>query len=378
MRNDDSRSSSRAAEKVAREIKRRIANGTYSPDSYLPAERELAQSLGTSRTTLRAALASVISEGLLVQGQQGFRRRVLPPQKRPSRTLVVVCYRLPTLPGKSSSQITFTLNGIQERLSTLGYEHELLHLSGKHPSPAEIQERYAGIIYIHAIGSVKDILEIEKRRIPLVIANLERDLDVSATWVDHRKTSRHAVSFLTALGHRRIAFLTCNPKDLFYGKAMEGYLAGLKEVGITPDETLVQVVGSPDPLSGYVAARELLDVAPLPTAIVAGRDYMAQGACRVIEEKGLAVGRDISVIGFDDNSWPLEEPFLTTFREPCYELGAVAAEMLVDRLVNGWRPPQKREVEAPFIVRRTAGPPAKGTENTLDEASEMVLRVADD
>ena len=57
-----------------------------------------------------------------------------------------------------------------------------------------------------------------------------------------------------------------------------------------------------------------------------------------------------------EQAWPQEAPFLTTFREPCAEMGAAAAEMLVERIVNGWRKPEKREIEARFIVRRSAGP----------------------
>ena len=62
------------------------------------------------------------------------------------------------------------------------------------------------------------------------------------------------------------------------------------------------------------------------------------------------------MIGFDDTTWPEGREFLTTFREACYEMGAAAAEMLVERIVNGSMPPEKREFATPFVLRRTAGP----------------------
>jgi DNA-binding LacI/PurR family transcriptional regulator len=109
-----------------------------------------------------------------------------------------------------------------------------------------------------------------------------------------------------------------------------------------------------------MAARKLLKGKHRPTAIVAGRDLHAEGICRLAGELGLVIGRDLSVVGFDDVSWTQEVPFLTTFREPCYELGAVAADMLIDRMTGGWRAPEQREIPAPLILRRSAGTPPDG------------------
>jgi len=89
---------------------------------------------------------------------------------------------------------------------------------------------------------------------------------------------------------------------------------------------------------------------------VAARDLIAQGVCHAAKEAGLAVGYDLSVIGFDDCSWDDGREFLTTFREPCFEMGVTAVDMLIERLVSGWRPPERRVLEAPLVLRRSAGP----------------------
>jgi DNA-binding LacI/PurR family transcriptional regulator len=99
-----------------------------------------------------------------------------------------------------------------------------------------------------------------------------------------------------------------------------------------------------------------------PTGIVAGRDVLAEGVCHAVEEAGLRVGYDVSVIGFDNVSWECEDPILTTFEEPAYAMGATAVDMLVERLTQGWRPIEQRVLDCRPVVRRSVGPPPKALE----------------
>jgi DNA-binding LacI/PurR family transcriptional regulator len=122
------------------------------------------------------------------------------------------------------------------------------------------------------------------------------------------------------------------------------------------DESLVAFASQTSELHAYVASRGFFTREAVPTAVVAARDMLAQGVCHAIEEAGFQVGYDISVIGFDNVSWGEGQNFLTTFAEPCYEMGRLAVEMLFDRLYNGWRPPERRVLEAPLVLRRSVGP----------------------
>jgi len=142
----------------------------------------------------------------------------------------------------------------------------------------------------------------------------------------------------------------------FYGKTLNAYRESLEAAGLPRDESLVSIVEKSDSLHGYIAAGRLLEIRPRVTALVTARDALAIGACRRFTEAGLAIGHDMSVIGFDNLGQDDASSFLTTFDEPCPEMGAVAAEMLIERIVNGWHPPEKREIEARLILRRSAGP----------------------
>ena len=79
--------------------------------------------------------------------------------------------------------------------------------------------------------------------------------------------------------------------------------------------------------------------------------------------------------GYDDLGWPQEKPFLTTFREPAYEMGQAAVDMVIDRLRNGWRPPERREFDAPLILRRSVSLCREAAGEALNPGHEVTLNV---
>ena len=340
---------------VVAELKKRIASGVYKPHSYLPSERILSQELQTSRRSVSLGLTRLQAEGIVVQ-TPGRGTRLLPPEDRHQQVVIGVAYlaAFSILP----LQLTHILHGIEGVFRSRGYPYQLMPLD--HPKREgvvqEIMHQCNALLCLHTFGYVEEMCELERKHFPIVVAGIEVMGEFSGTWVDHRKTTLAAVKVLTGMGHRRIALIGCPPTQHFYGDAHEGYRAGLAEAGILVDESLIVGVRDCDTLAAYLAARSLLALPDRPTAIITGRDLEANGVCRAVNEAGLTVGRDVSVFGFDDNSWPGSQSLLTTFREPCEELGMAAAEMLVERVLYGWRAPEHRELEAPMIFRQSVGP----------------------
>ena len=253
-----------------------------------------------------------------------------------------------------------TLRGVHDTLERLGYSYKLESVPCAHELPAEhFLSRFGAMIFIEgSLGENFPLSDFAQRKIPVVVAKLEAELDVCATWADHEEPMRQAVRTFVNLGHRWIGFIGREATFGMHGKARNGYLAGLQEHDLPLDERLIAVCAKTDALSGYFAAKSLLELAHRPpTAIVVARDSIAEGVCRAIAEAGLVLGHHVSVIGFDDTTWPEGREFLTTFREACYEMGAAAAEMLVGKIVNGWSAEtEKRKFDAPFVLRQSAGP----------------------
>jgi LacI family transcriptional regulator len=157
--------------------------------------------------------------------------------------------------------------------------------------------------------------------------------------VDNRVGACEATRHLIGLGHRRIAHIQGPLKYQVSHERYLGYCDALNEAGIPLDPALVRE-GDFTPPTGRTCANAFFDLPAekRPTAIFAGSDYMAYGAISAAEQRGLRVPGDIAVVGFDD--FPASahmEPALTTVRQPFYEMGRRASEMLL-ALVDALRP----------------------------------------
>lgn len=150
--------------------------------------------------------------------------------------------------------------------------------------------------------------------------------------VDEYDATCKIIEYLIALGHRRIGFIG-GPKTLYSSiSRMRGYRAVLKKHGIPFDQRVVSF-GDTSIESGAKSMRQLLCVDKKPTAVFAGSDLMAIGAKHAIEEIGLRVPEDISLVSSDATqiSDYLDAP-LTTMKQPTYERGRLAIEMLVNMI----------------------------------------------
>jgi DNA-binding LacI/PurR family transcriptional regulator len=179
----------------------------------------------------------------------------------------------------------------------------------------------------------------------------------SAVEVDARGGAAAAVQYLLRLGHRRIALIQL-PSELADSEPRyEGYAAALAAAGVALDPMLVVEAGRSQD-DGYEAMRELLTLPEPPTAVLAGSDELAFGAVHLLHDEGLVVGRDVSVVGFDDVPLAAHtHPPLTTVRQPRHALGKRAVELLIRRIERPAALPERLLLDAQLIVRRSCGPP---------------------
>ncbi|MCG0238910.1 MAG: LacI family transcriptional regulator [Firmicutes bacterium] len=174
-----------------------------------------------------------------------------------------------------------------------------------------------------------------------------------AHWVnnDNVAAAQTAVEHLLSLGHRRIGFVNGPPHWVFTYDRLEGYRTALARAGIAYDPDLV-LSGHITQQDGGRALERLLSLPDPPTAIVAVDDTLALGVLDAALRRGLRVPEDLAVVGFNDDpitAWT--RPTLTTVRIPVFELGVMAARMLVS-ILRG-QPVRPRQVILPcqLIVR---------------------------
>lgn len=150
--------------------------------------------------------------------------------------------------------------------------------------------------------------------------------------IDERRAAYEITALLLKHGHKHIGFVRGRPDHQSSHLRFAGYCDAMNDVGLEADEAMVEQ-GYYTFDSGYKAAERLFQLQTRPTAIMASDDSMAIGTMHFAHEHGLDIPRDLSVVGFDDETvsryvWPP----LTTVSQPVEEMGKVAVEQILSKL----------------------------------------------
>lgn len=189
---------------------------------------------------------------------------------------------------------------------------------------------------------------------PLVIAGRPFQAnDVSFIDVDNVSAAYAAVSHLIRVGYKRIGTITGTSTSTASLDRKEGYMKALADRGLSLDKSLI-VEGDFTEAGGYFAMQLLLPARP--EAIFAASDLMAIGAMRAAREAGLRVPEDIGFVGFDDLPLAtISNPQLTTIRQPVYQFGFKAVEILIDLIENGTKPARRIIMNTELVIRDSCG-----------------------
>jgi LacI family transcriptional regulator len=192
-------------------------------------------------------------------------------------------------------------------------------------------------------------------------------------FVTHGRTARHAehawhdVDGETAMrtvtrrlidfGHRRLAFINAPLSYSFARHRLAGFEAALASAGIASAPEIV-VSGPASTEAGHAAASAMLSAGVRPTAIICATDRIAYGAMQAAREAGLTVGRNVSIVGYDDlMASPHQQPPLTTMRQPLREEGAALVAKLLGVIRKQPLKQLQELVQATLVARASDGPP---------------------
>jgi LacI family transcriptional regulator len=183
--------------------------------------------------------------------------------------------------------------------------------------------------------------------------SLDEDPQVDLVAPDDGVGSHAAVCHLIARGARRIA-MVMGPASSGSARA-EGYRRALTEAGQPVNPELL-VRGDWTRPGGRKAMHALMAGPDRPDAVFCANDLMAIGAIDAVHELDLTVPGDVAVVGFDDvDAATIVNPPLTTVRNPAYETGYTAGELLLSRILGSYRGEGRTVVlPCPLVVRATA------------------------
>ena len=334
--------------------------------------KDLAAKLGLSITTVSRALAGYSDVA------KATRQRVLAAAEEMSYVPDVTARRLqkgrtdtigfviPTSgPRFSDPFFSEMLTGIGNAAARHNFD---LLVSTRSPNTPEEQFAYRhmaegrmvdGLLVVRTRAKDYRIAYLAEISFPFVAFG-RSDLEVDFPYVDEDgdRGLEIVTQHLIDLGHRRLAYISA-PQDLMFSVYRRaGLEAALQRNGLSLQPGFY-MTSDLTQRGGFQAMIELLDLTgtgPPPTAVIACNDLMALGAISAAQKRGLVVGRDVAITGFDDI--PLAEhshPPLTTVHQPIYDIGRQTCDMLI-QLIQGEELSERHVLLQPeLIVRESSG-----------------------
>jgi LacI family transcriptional regulator len=173
--------------------------------------------------------------------------------------------------------------------------------------------------------------------------------------IDNIRGSQMAVEYLINKGHCHIAFIGGQKHIWDNQDRLQGYQQAMAMHNLAINPVYIQN-GDFKRESGHVMMKKLLACEAPPSAVFAANDLLALGAIQAINEQGLAIPKDIAVVGFDDIEFAsLPEIQLTTVAQPKYDMGKLALLTLIDQIKGGDDILNKKILLEPeLVIRKTS------------------------
>ena len=330
--------------------------------------KDIAKRTGKSITTVSRALhgyndVSPETREMIVRvaDEMGYTPNLLAQRLQKQRT-DTIGFILPTFgPRFSDPFFSEFLAGIGSSATKYGFD---ILVSTQPPGEKELEayrkkvtgRQVDGFVLVRTRCHDPRIQYLKETQTPFVaFGRTEGDIDYPFVDEDGASGMQLVVQHLVKLGHRRIAYISPPLEFTFARDRLRGLQEAMSNAGLVfPDSYLV--FGALTQRSGKAQAQTLLNLSEPPTAIIAGNDLMAFGAMSAIQERGLRVGEDIAVAGFDDI--PMSEsthPPLTTVHQPIYQIGSLVTDILM-KIILGETPEQTQYLMKPqLVIRQSSG-----------------------
>lgn len=271
------------------------------------------------------------------------------------------------------------ISGIEQLLR----QNNFFYLTVAHRHDRHLLETYSQLLLERGVEGFITVDTSLADRLPLpavAVAGHRTVEGVTNIVLDHRCAAQLALQHLTKLGHRDIAFMRGPSVSADADARWDSICNAAREFGVSvrPELTLqLEDHAASDPVSSHPYVKELLARKEPFTALFAYNDNSAIGAIHVLQEAGIRIPQDVSVVGFDDiQAAAYTNPSLTTVRQPLHKMGEIAASTLLDRIETRREYVPEIAVVPELVVRQstsTAGP--RGTPPISSEPSVASLRL---
>lgn len=285
--------------------------------------------------------------------EMGYQVNMIASQLRNKTSKLIA---LVSLQPKMSWFTDDLLNGAQEYVRKAGYEIVVLNAHDAKVDSISICERmrFAGIIIAATeLGRNTDIKR--SQMLPTVYVNrICEEGDTILT--DDAAGISDVMDYLYSMGHRNIGYINGPENSLHSMIRFDTFKKKMREFGLPIREEWMKK-GEWMVAEAREATREILSLPEYPSVLVVADDQMCVGVYQAIQERGLTVGREVSVVGYDNTEYSeWMNPSLTTVSLPLYEMGKTAARTLLEKM-KGEEAHIKKEqiIRGELIIRNSVG-----------------------
>ncbi|MBN2531803.1 MAG: LacI family DNA-binding transcriptional regulator [Spirochaetales bacterium] len=260
-------------------------------------------------------------------------------RKKKVNTIGIVIPEPPNVPVHGMEYYNMLMQGV-DRFAIM-HNYDILLSTYKQNDPKAdyyrlyFQRKVDGLILFIPDMRCLDMNQIVKKKIPCVIIG-ERPIDHHISYIDSENFDGmyRVTEYLISRGVKKIAFIMGKPYMRNTIDRVNGFLKAMEKNGLpVPDYYIIK--GDYTIISGITAMKKIILYKELPEAIICSNDHMAMGVLSEAKKAKIRIPEDMSLVGFDDiNIAALIDPPLSTVRQPLFDMGFKASEILFKKIEN--------------------------------------------
>jgi DNA-binding LacI/PurR family transcriptional regulator len=349
---------------IAKDITRQVKQKKLLPDQQIPSQRELTEFYDVSLITVKKAISELINQGILYSrvGKGTYVAKQPNGSKfHNQRTIGLV------LTSLKSPYFSMIAHEVELRASEAGYTILLANSAGKQDKEEQQLRRFIdmgvdGLIVVSMTRDYRDdniFHELHNENVPYVVVSYVNDPNIYHVGTAHEKGAYLATKHLIQQGFDTIGYISGEYGNILGDVRENGFRRAMIHYKREINEDFIfhlPLEGEwNDFQSGYIIARDFLNMKQRPRAIFAYNDLSALGFQEAITEHGLSVPEDVALVGFDDiDRARYASVPLTTVRQPVPEICNVAVDILIHQMHR--EPVQTHSILEPeLVVRKSSG-----------------------